>query len=89
MSDVEPFEKCRPPSLLGPWLVKESAKQAPDKVHSICAAMMKLKDVPKDGFEHKVAVTVATALMVNHVAPSTAVAVCVLHLLLTGNPPPS
>ena len=51
--------------------------------------MMKLKDVPKDGFEHKVAVTVATALMVNHVAPPTAVAVCVLHLLLTGNPPPS
>ena len=89
MSDVEPFEKCRPPSLLGTWLVKESAKQAPDKVHSICAAIMKLKDVPKDGFEHKVAVTVATALMVNHVAPSTAVAVCVLHLLLTGNPPPS
>ena len=45
--------------------------------------------MPKDGFENKVAATVATALMVNHVAPSTAVAVCVLHLLLTGNPPPS
>ena len=77
LSDVEP-------SLLGTWLVKESAKQAPGKVHSICAAMMKLKDVPKDGFEHKLAATVATALMVNQVAPSTTVAVCVLHLLHTG-----
>ena len=45
--------------------------------------------MPKNGFEYKVPATVATALMANHVAPSTAVAVCVLHLLLTGNPPPS
>ena len=30
MSDVEPSEKFRPPSLFGTWLVKESAKQAPD-----------------------------------------------------------
>ena len=53
-------------------------------MNSICAAMMKLRDVPKDGLEHKLAATVATALMVNQVAPSTTVAVCVLHLLLTG-----
>jgi hypothetical protein len=61
----------------------------PEKVKSICAAMQQLKDVPTQGFGDKFDVTVAMVLMVSHVAPSTTVAVRVLHLLLTGNPPPS
>jgi hypothetical protein len=50
----------------------------------MCAEMHKLKGVPKEGFGFEVDVTVAVGLMVNHVAPSTTIAVQVLQLLLTG-----
>jgi hypothetical protein len=56
----------------------------PQEAHCICKAVQKLKDVPKKGFGDKFDVTVAVALVVNQVAPSTSLAVRVLNLMLTG-----